>query len=99
MGNSGDVRWLGRTLAVATIAGLMWGLGGAIGAQAQVGPGGLINPNKDCQTIRRCNFARGGRFRGCVSSYSCRTCRFVRASCTIGGKRRTCRQLRCTWGG
>jgi len=77
-------------LATATFATL---------ALAQEGPGGLINPQRDCQTIRTCNFGRGGSFRGCVSSYSCRVCRFVPTSCRGVGRRKTCRKLRCIWGG
>ena len=68
-------------------------------AAAQQGPGGAINPNRDCQTLLTCNYSRNGRYRGCLSSYSCRQCRFVSARCSIGGGRRgTCRQLRCGWG-
>ena len=66
---------------------------------AQEGPGGLINPQRDCQTIRTCNYARGGSYRGCLSSYSCRVCRFVQASCRGLGRRGTCQKLRCSWGG
>jgi hypothetical protein len=69
------------------------------GAVAQEGPGGLINPQRDCQTIRTCNFRRNGSYRGCLSSYSCRVCRFVRASCRGLGRRRTCQRLVCGWGG
>jgi hypothetical protein len=65
--------------------------------RAQEGPGGLINPQRDCQTIRTCNFRRGGSYRGCLSSYSCRVCRFVRVSCRGGAG--TCQKLRCGWGG
>ena len=68
-------------------------------ASAQEGPGGLINPQRDCQTIRTCNYRRGGSYRGCLSSYSCRECRFVRASCRGLGRRGVCRRLVCTWGG
>jgi hypothetical protein len=58
-----------------------------------------LNPQRDCQTIRTCNFARGGAYRGCLSSYSCRVCRFVRSSCQVGaGRRGVCQQMRCTWG-
>lgn len=64
-------------------------------AQAQEGPGGLINPQRDCQTVRTCNFARGGSYRGCLSSYSCRVCKFVRVSC---GRGRVCEKMRCGWG-
>lgn len=66
-------------------------------AQAQEGPGGVINPQRDCQTVRTCNFRRGGSYRGCLSSYSCRVCRFVRVSCK--GRAGTCQMLRCGWGG
>lgn len=65
---------------------------------AQEGPGGAINPGRDCQTITTCNFSKGGSYRGCLSSYSCRVCRFVASSCTIGGARKKCFQSRCTWG-
>ncbi|MFZ4806199.1 MAG: hypothetical protein ACOYLQ_03005 [Hyphomicrobiaceae bacterium] len=64
----------------------------------QVGPGGLINPQRDCKTVRFCNFARTGSYRGCVSAYSCRACRFVAARCDIDGTRRTCSRVQCAWG-
>jgi hypothetical protein len=60
-------------------------------------PAGL-NPNRDCQTIRTCSYARGGSYRGCLSSYSCRVCRFVAGSCRMDAGRRVCQELRCTWG-
>lgn len=98
MGNSSAWRWLQRfAFGALCVAGVV--LAGSESVIAQVGPGGLINPNKDCQTVRRCNFSKGGSFRGCVSSYTCRTCRFVKSKCSIGGKAGTCRQLRCSWGG
>lgn len=65
-------------------------------ASAQEGPGGLLNPQRDCQTIRTCNFRKGGSYRGCLSSYSCKVCKFVRVSCGGG---RVCERLRCGWGG
>ncbi len=65
---------------------------------AQSGPNGAINPNRDCQTIRTCQYKRGGDFRGCISTYSCRRCRFVKSNCRIAGDRRTCRRLTCSWG-
>lgn len=65
---------------------------------AQAGPGGAIDPNRDCQTIRRCNFGRNGSFRGCISAYSCRTCQLVAARCSIGRASSNCRQMRCNWG-
>jgi len=67
-------------------------------AMAQFGPGGAINPEKDCQTILRCQFQRGGVYRGCISAYVCRQCRFVPAKCDRqDGRRRVCRQLQCSW--
>lgn len=83
------------TIALAVAAAV---IGLAPQAYAQEGPGGLINPGKDCQTILHCQFKRGGRYRGCISAYSCRQCRFVKANCSIGNQRGTCRRLRCTWG-
>jgi hypothetical protein len=60
-------------------------------------PAGL-NPNKDCQTLLTCRFTRGGIYRGCLSSYSCRVCRLVAARCRIDAGSRICQQMRCTWG-
>jgi hypothetical protein len=48
-------------------------------ATAQIGPGGLINPGRDCQTVRQCQFGRKGLYRGCISAYSCRICELVPA--------------------
>ena len=53
---------------------------------------------RDCQTIRTCNYRSGGSYRGCLSSYSCRVCRFVRTACSIDGTRKTCQQMKCAWG-
>ena len=47
-------------------------------AMAQIVPPGASQ--RDCQTIRTCNFARGGSYRGCLSSYSCRVCRLIRTA-------------------
>jgi hypothetical protein len=70
----------------------------ALGGEAWSQPAGL-NAGRNCQTIRTCNFAgRGGYYRGCLSTYSCRVCRFVPAACYIDGGRRVCQQLRCRWG-
>ena len=53
---------------------------------------------RDCQTIRTCNFSRRGAFRGCLSSYSCRRCRTVRVKCRMDAGRRICHEVRCDWG-
>ena len=74
--------------------------GGTVLAHAQEGPGGAINAQRDCQTLTTCNFRKGGSWRGCLSSYSCRTCRFVPTPCSnTGRKARVCQQLICGWGG
>lgn len=65
---------------------------------AQEGPGGAINPGRDCQTIVTCRFTKGGSYRGCLSSYSCRVCRFEASTCVIGGTRKRCHKSVCTWG-
>jgi hypothetical protein len=54
--------------------------------------------DRHCQTVLTCNFKPGGSYRGCLSSYSCRQCRFVTASCTIGNAKGTCRKIKCGWG-
>ncbi|MEL6372535.1 MAG: hypothetical protein AAFR04_01035 [Pseudomonadota bacterium] len=59
---------------------------------------GAQNQGRRCHTIRTCRFQRGGLFRGCISSYSCRRCRIVRSRCTINGVRRTCQRVRCGLG-
>jgi hypothetical protein len=71
----------------------------ALGAyEVQAQPSGL-NGGRDCQVVRSCNFGRGGIYRGCLSSYTCRTCRLVASSCFVDGSRRVCQRMRCTWGG
>lgn len=91
-----------RKVSIGAVCFLMLsgtGMLTAGGALAQEGPGGLINPGRDCQTIMTCRFAPGGSYRGCLSSYSCRVCRFVRARCSAGSNRgRSCHRVRCTWG-
>lgn len=60
-------------------------------------PSGL-DIGKDCHTIRSCNFGRGGAYRGCLSTFACKQCKFVNAPCTIDGQRKVCQRLRCGWG-
>jgi hypothetical protein len=84
-----------RRLIRNIIAAALLVAGGA--AYAQEGAGGLIDPQRDCQTIVNCRFTKGGSYRGCVSSYSCRVCRFVDARCAGSGAR-VCRTMRCSWG-
>ena len=79
--------WLAASLACAVVAPVPE-------AAAQVG----LDPNRDCQTLLTCSFTRGGIYRGCLSSYSCRTCNLVATRCRIDPGSRVCRQMRCTWG-
>lgn len=90
--------WSRRGAVIGTLA-IVASISAGGQAMAQVGPGGAINPNRDCQTVLTCNFRKDGSYRGCLSSYSCRQCRFVAARCSVGGARRgTCQRLQCSWG-
>ena len=78
---------LGATFAVVA-------MGFPMGAGAQV-----LNGQRDCKTLLTCNYSKTGSFRGCLSSYSCRSCRFVPATCTGTRPGETsCSRLRCSWG-
>jgi hypothetical protein len=66
--------------------------------EARAQPAGL-NVGRDCQVVRTCNFGRAGAYRGCLSSYTCRVCRFVPARCYVDGSQRVCQRMRCSWGG
>jgi hypothetical protein len=87
-----------RVLLLAMMALLTLALAQATPVVAQSGPS-LGNTQRECQTIRTCRFDRGGSYRGCLSSYTCRTCQLVRTRCEIGGRRQNCHEMRCTWGG
>jgi hypothetical protein len=79
-------------LAAASLASMA-----SIAAFAQNIPG-PANAQRDCQTLRTCQFSKGGSFRGCLSSYSCRSCRFVPAKCSVGGTSGACQRQVCDWG-
>ena len=87
--------WFAVCLSMLSMLALL----APVTAIAQTSQGSLVNPQRDCQTIRTCKFERGGSYRGCLSSYTCRVCRLVKASCDIGGRRENCQEMRCTWGG
>ena len=73
--------------ALLACSPLVWA---ASSAMAQLVPPGASQ--RDCQTIRTCNFARGGSYRGCLSSYSCRVCRsFARPAPSTARARRASR--------
>jgi hypothetical protein len=86
-----------RMLRAWILGVLALGLVGIWGQKAAAQPAGL-NLNRDCQTVRTCSYTRGGIYRGCLSSYSCRVCRFMAAPCRLDAGRRVCQELRCTWG-
>lgn len=84
---------------------LAWTVVVAVAALAAAAPervvaqqGAVPDGGRDCQTVRVCNFRKGGSYRGCISAYTCRTCQLVRASCRVGDRRRNCHELRCGWG-
>jgi hypothetical protein len=87
-------------LMPALMVVLLW-LGASPSAMAQQASG--TDPrNKHCQTLLTCNYARGGQYRGCLSSYTCRVCRPQQVRCTrsdIASGRRLCTELVCSWGG
>ena len=89
-----------RRLCITVVAMALGTLSAAApAAVAQSSPPNLVNPQRDCQTIRTCRFDRSGSYRGCLSSYTCRTCKLVPTRCEIGGRTQNCREMRCTWGG
>ncbi len=101
MERNGRMRRLSRIVAAAGAPLLlMAAIGAPAPAIAQQAVG--IDPGRDCQTIRTCNFSRGGAYRGCLSSYTCRVCRPQPVRCSasdISSGRRQCTELVCTWGG
>jgi hypothetical protein len=66
-------------------------------AGAQSAPGS-VDAQRNCQTLRTCQFNKGGSFRGCISTYSCRSCKFVQAKCSVGTITGNCRRQVCSWG-
>ena len=85
--------------AMACVAGigLAAALSGGLSLEARAQQAG-VNSGRDCQTLRTCNFTRNGQPRGCLSSYTCRTCKMVPVKCNIAG-RTVCREFICSWGG
>ena len=91
--------WLAALLAAPFIA---LTLVSAASTPASAQTIGTDPSNKRCQTLLTCNYSRGGVYRGCLSSYTCRICRPQRVRCTasdIASGRRQCTELICTWGG
>ncbi|HEY1246840.1 MAG TPA: hypothetical protein VGF29_18610 [Hyphomicrobiaceae bacterium] len=86
-----------RTVRLWLVALLACGAVGWLAPDAVAQPIGL-DLNRDCQTLLTCRFTRGGLYRGCLSSYSCRVCSLVATRCRIDPGNRVCRQMVCTWG-
>jgi hypothetical protein len=84
-------------LGVATAVALLGLLASASTAISQqlIAPGGS---QRNCQTVRTCDFSRRAAVRGCLSSYTCRICKTVRSRCDVAGQR-FCERIVCTWGG
>ena len=87
-----------RTVRTWTLALLACGMAGFAVAEVRAQPAGL-NPGRDCQVVRACNYGRGGAYRGCLSCYTCRVCRFVPSRCYVNGAPGVCQRMRCSWGG
>ncbi|MBS0242500.1 MAG: hypothetical protein JSS20_10000 [Proteobacteria bacterium] len=88
----------GQRLKVIAI-GLALIVGGATSAMAQSVTSTFQNNGRICQTLRTCNFSRHAEVRGCLSSYTCRTCRTVRTRCDLGAGYTNCTRVVCSWGG
>jgi hypothetical protein len=86
----------GIAFAAALVAGVAMAHAQSTAPTFGQGPG---TQGRDCQTVRTCNFARDAEVRGCLSSYTCRTCKFVQSNCRIGATQGPCQKLSCTWGG
>jgi hypothetical protein len=92
----------GRLAAILAAPFLLLTLVSALPTSASAQVVGTDPRNRHCQTLLTCNYTRGGVYRGCLSSYTCRVCRPQRVRCTasdIASGRTRCTELVCTWGG
>lgn len=88
-----------RNLFVSAFLVIAGFLSAAEPVSAQAILPGAGSPQRNCQTVRTCRFERGGTYRGCLSSYTCRVCRTVKARCQIGEQSQNCHRVVCSWGG
>jgi len=86
--------WRLGVAAAAMVAGLVVPVSEAF-SQQMIAPGGA---QRNCQTVRTCDFSRTAAVRGCLSTYTCRVCKPVRSRCDVGGAR-ICERIVCRWGG
>lgn len=75
------------------------GLGALVAALGVLASAPTEAAQRQCQTLVTCNFAKTGSYRGCLSSYSCRQCRFVPSRCQVGNTVGKCQKLVCGWAG
>ncbi len=100
MNIASSARWL---IALLVLLGLFAGPVASaplVGLKADIATGIVVevktglDAGKFCTVVRSCNFSRKAEVRGCLSSYSCRQCDFVKR-CS-GGR---CEwRSRCGWG-
>lgn len=91
--------WLAAFLGAPFLLLLVMSAAAPVSAQ---GVTGTDPRNRRCQTLLTCNYTRGGVYRGCLSSYTCRTCRPQPVRCSasdIASGRTRCTELVCSWGG
>ena len=70
-----------------------------LAAEPQAALSAGLEVGKDCHVIQSCNFSRTASVRGCLSSYSCRQCQFVKSAVvSVNGVRRTEWRSVCEWG-
>jgi hypothetical protein len=88
-----------RRLRICLLALVACGAAGSAAPPLLMAQPAGLNVGRDCQVVRTCNFGRSGTYRGCLSTFTCRVCRFVPARCAVAGTQRVCQRMRCTWGG
>lgn len=98
-GSTFRLGWLAAFLGAPFLLLLVMSVTAPVSAQEATG----TDPrNRHCQTLLTCNYTRGGVYRGCLSSYTCRTCRPQPVRCSasdIASGRTRCTELVCSWGG
>jgi hypothetical protein len=98
----GAARLRGRVAAILAAPFVLLMLTSAVPTSAAAQIIGTGPRNRHCQTLLTCSYSRGGVYRGCLSSYSCRVCRPQRVRCTasdLATGRTRCTELVCAWGG
>jgi hypothetical protein len=98
----GPAYFRGRPAAIVAVPFVLLMLTSAVPTSVGAQVIGTDPRNRHCQTLLTCNYTRGGVYRGCLSSYTCRVCRPQRVRCTasdLATGRTRCTELVCTWGG